>query len=134
MQDKRSASAIAAYRDTGVQAGIEGASRHQLVAMLLNGALDHLARARGLLERGDMAGKGEQLGRALDVIAGLRGCLDVERGGELAERLESLYDYMERRLAQASLDNRVDMVDEVIALMTEIRDGWSAIGMPEAAG
>ena len=127
MHDKRNASAIAAYRHAGMQAGVEGANRHQLIVMLFNGALDHLARARGLLERADMAGKGEQLGFALEIIAGLRNCLDKERGGELAERLDSLYDYMERRLTQANLENRQEMVDEVAALMTQIRDGWTAI-------
>lgn len=127
MQNGRGASALAAYRSVGIEASIEGAGRHQLVSLMLNGAMEGLARSKGLMLHGDIAGKGQLLGQVLGIIAGLRACLDLDNGGELAARLDSLYDYMERRVGEANMDNRCELLDEVHQLLGEIRAGWEAI-------
>lgn len=119
--------AIHQYSRVGTHGGVESANPHQLTAMLLGGALSRIASARGHMERGEIAAKGESISRSLDIIEGLRGSLDLARGGELAGRLESLYEYMARRLLEANVRNDVGALDEVAGLLRPIKEAWDAI-------
>lgn len=121
------AAAINQYSRVRTHGGVEAASSHQLTAMLFDGAINRIASARGHMERGEVAAKGECISRGIDIIGGLRSSLDLARGGELAERLDSLYDYMERRLLHANLRNDVQALDEVAELLRPISEAWAAI-------
>lgn len=99
----------------------------RLVAMLFEGALERVAQARGAMQRGDVAVKGERIGKAMAIIDGLHGSLDQERGGEIADNLGALYDYMVRRLLDANLQNDIEALDEVASLLREVKEGWDAI-------
>ncbi len=121
-----SAHGASAYRSEAVQAA-EYADPHSLIAMLFAGALERISQARGAIEHGMIARKGERIGKALAIVDSLRASLDLERGGEVAERLQSLYVYMEQRLLQANLDNDAGALDEVAALLREIKSGWDGI-------
>lgn len=126
------------YARTAVQGGIDGASPHRLVLMLLDGALGRIAAARGHLEHGNIAARGESISQALAIVGGLHGSLDLDAGGELAANLDALYDYIERRLLHANLEADAAALDEVHRLLGEIRAGWVAIaeaaaGAPVAA-
>ncbi len=115
------------YAAVNKQTGVEGANPHQLIQMLYEGAIENMARAKGCMERKDFSGKGDTLGRAINIIGGLQSFLDKEKGGEVAENLDALYDYMSRRLFEASKDNDIAMVDEVIGLVREVKTGWEGI-------
>ncbi len=119
--------ALNAYRNVGTQSAVEGASPHQLISLLLDGALDRIASAKGAMERGDAGTHGSLIGKAITIVGNMRACLDHEQGGELADRLASLYDYMERRLLEASSTADVAMLDEVSGLLREIKVGWDGI-------
>ncbi len=121
------AAAINQYSRVRTHGGVEAASPHQLTAMLFDGALNRIASARGHMERNEIAAKGECISRSIDIIGGLRSSLDMTRGGELAERLDSLYDYMERRLLHANAQNDVRALDEVAELLRPIREAWDEI-------
>lgn len=116
------------YRKVGVQTGVENASPHKLIQMLLDGAIEKVQLARGYMERGEIARKGETVSWAMAIVDGLRSSLDMSRGGDVAANLDALYDYMLRRLAEANLTNDVSMLDEVVKLLGEIREGWNGIG------
>lgn len=119
--------AVHQYSRVRTHGGVESASPHRLTAMLLDGALSRIASARGYMERGEIAAKGECISRSIEIIAGLRGTLDHDRGGELADRLESLYEYMTRRLLHANLHDDLGALDEVAGLLRPIKDAWDAI-------
>lgn len=116
------------YSKMAVQTGVTSASPHRLIQMLMEGALDKIATARGCMERGDVANKGRQISWAISIINGLRASLDKEQGGEIAQNLDDLYDYMERRLVLANSHNDIGMLDEVTALLRQIKEAWDAIG------
>lgn len=122
-----SSKSIDAYTQVNKYSGITDASPHRLVQMLLEGALEKLAGVKYFLKRGEIAKKGESIGQVIAIIGGLRSSLDIEAGGELAENLERLYDYMERRLVTANLQNDESILDEVNSLLREIQAGWDAI-------
>lgn len=115
------------YATVSVQSGIEDATPHQLIQMLLKGALERIAQARGALERKDHPKKGELISKAIAIIGGMQEAVDVDQGGELGERLFELYGYMQERLVRANANNDPGMLDEVSALLTEIKEAWDAI-------
>lgn len=115
-----------AYRSESVQAA-EYADPHTLVTMLLDGAIERIAQARGALERGITARKGERIGKAIAILDSLLASLDLEKGGEVAANLASLYDYMMRRLLHANLKNDAAALDEVQQLLREVKSGWAGI-------
>lgn len=118
-----------AYAQIGVESSVMSASPHQLIVMLFDGARSAMVRARLLLQQGDIPGKGMAISKAIDIIAnGLKAGLDVEKGGELAENLSALYDYMTQRLMIANLHNDVKVIEEVEALLENIAEAWRQIG------
>ena len=114
------------YANVGVRSGIEDASPHRLIQMLFEGGLQRLATAKGAIQREDRAAKGEQIGKAIGIIGGLRESLNPE-AGELSENLESLYAYMQRRLLEANIESSLDKLDEVTVLLRDIKEAWDGI-------
>ena len=115
------------YSNMAVQTGIESASPHRLIQMLMEGALEKLARAKGFMQRNEIRAKGQQIGWAISIIEGLKASLNKAEGGEIAQNLEDLYIYMEQRLIVASRENDPAILDEVIVLMRQIKEGWDGI-------
>ncbi|WCG81862.1 flagellar export chaperone FliS [Pectobacterium sp. A5351] len=117
-----------AYANVGLESSVMSASPHQLITLLFDGAHSALVRAKILIEQGDIAGKGAAISKAIDIINnGLNVGLDMEKGGELAENLAALYEYMTRRLTIANLHNDIDVIDEVDILLSNIADAWRQI-------
>ncbi|VAW53100.1 Flagellar biosynthesis protein FliS [hydrothermal vent metagenome] len=115
------------YSSVDNYTAVTDADPHQLVRMLLDGALKKISIVKGLMIRKDVAKKGEVIGQALSIIAGLRSSLDLTSGGELALNLDNLYEYIERRLLEANLKNDIAILDETSKLLHEIKTGWEAI-------
>lgn len=119
--------ALEQYQKTGVQSSIENATPHRLIQMLMEGAMEKIAAAKGFMQRGEVAKKGEHISWAISIIDGLRLSLDKSVGGEIAQNLDDLYDYMNRKLMEANVQNSVEYLDEVIGLLLKIKSGWDAI-------
>ena len=115
------------YKQVGVQNNVADASPHRLVQMLMEGALGKIAAAKGHMERGEIRPKGEQIGCAISILEGLKASLDKEKGGEIAQNLEDLYIYMERRLIEANRENDTSRLDEVSDLLRQVKEAWDAI-------
>lgn len=118
----------AAYARLGTETSIESAPPHKLILMLYDGALLALRTASVAMENQDIPGKGKAISRAIDIILnGLKVSLDVNAGGELAERLDALYEYMCDRLLYANLHNNQAALDEVAGLLANLREAWQGI-------
>lgn len=118
---------ISHYKQVDCYTGVTEAGPHQLVQMLLDGALDKIAIAKGLMSRKDMANKGKTIGQVISIIGGLRSSLDMSAGGEIAANLDNIYEYSERRLLESNLNNDITILDEVASLLREISTAWKAI-------
>ncbi|KMT56809.1 flagellar export chaperone FliS [Pseudomonas fildesensis] len=121
--------ALRQYQKVNSHAQVSEASPHRLVQMLMEGGLDRMAQAKGALSRGDIAQKGLMLGKAIEIISGLRDGLEPEKAEDPAsvQRLDALYDYMSNRLVEANQVNDVEMIDEVARLLITVKTGWDAI-------
>lgn len=123
-----------AYHVVGVQSDIETSDPHQLIVLLFDGAISALAIAKGAIEVKDIPGKGKAISKAIDIIDnGLRASLNLDKGGDLADRLDALYEYMVYRLLAANIHNDLTIIDEISRLLAEIQSAWAAI-RPGTAG
>ena len=118
-----------AYHQVGVQTMVAGASAHGLVALLFDGFMAAVHRAKGAIRNGDIAGKGQAIGHAVRIIdEGLKSALDLKAGGKLAADLSDLYAYVCLRLIQANLNSDEAALDECLTLVAPLREAWVAIG------
>lgn len=127
MVSSRMKNALSQYNSVSVSTGIEDATPHRLVQMLMEGALDKIAAAKGHMVRNEPAEKGRFISWAISIISGLQSSLDMEAGGELSRNLDDLYDYMVRRLGEASAKNDPAILDEVSSLLLEVKSAWDVI-------
>ncbi len=117
-----------AYRNMDLETGIQSASPHKLVLLLLEGVGLSISRARQHMRQREIPEKGKAISNAISIIGdGLKASLDMERGGPLAEQLAGLYDYMCLRLLYANLHNEEAALDEVAGLLGEIKVAWEEI-------
>nr|WP_134617830.1 flagellar export chaperone FliS [Pseudomonas aeruginosa] len=119
--------AMKQYQQVSIEAQVSDANPHRLIQLLMQGGLERLAQARGAMEREQIPEKGILIGKAIGIIGGLREALDSERGGELAGNLDRLYEYMIARLVEANTSNDTSLLDEVSALLLEVKSGWDGI-------
>jgi len=115
------------YQKVNVTSEVLDADPHRLIQLLMEAGLTRMAQAKGAIQRKDMEEKASLLGRVNEIIQTLQSSLDHNQGGELASNLDRLYDYMIRRLLEASGQNSTDMIDEVMGLMLEVKTGWDGI-------
>lgn len=121
--------AAKAYSTVGIETSVQSASPHQLIILLFEGAREAVVIARAGIESGNIPQKGMAITKAIDIILnGLRASLNLEEGGNLAQNLYALYDYMARRLLHANMRNDKAALDEVLNLLSEIHGAWAAIG------
>ena len=118
---------LQAYQRVNTQTSITDADPHKLIQLLYGGAIERINMAKARMQANDYEGKGKLISKAIEIIGGLRSFLDFEKGGDLAERLEGLYDYMERVLFEANVKNDVAKLDEVADLLRSIKEGWDGI-------
>lgn len=122
---------INAYRKGNLKQDVANADPHKLTLMLLQGALDRIAYAKGAMERKEFDVKANFISKASAIIMHLRDTLDIDVGGEVAENMFALYNYMIERLSDAHINNNLNILDEVSSLLTPIRDAW--VQIPEDA-
>jgi flagellar protein FliS len=111
---------------------VNGASPLQLVIMLYDGALKFMEGGRHAIAHNDLVKQNDQLQRAQKVIMELMSCLDMEKGGEVAKNLLSLYTYVLNELVKANVEDSADRVDRCMKVMRDLRESWVAIAMPGA--
>ncbi|MDD1783275.1 flagellar export chaperone FliS [Enterovibrio sp. ZSDZ35] len=118
---------LQAYKKVSVDSQLSAASPHKVIQMLMAGAIERLIQGKAAMLQGDIAVKGERLGKALDIIISLRTCLSMEDGGEIATNLDALYDFMIRQVTMANRDNLDAPIDDVIDILREIKSAWDQI-------
>jgi flagellar secretion chaperone FliS len=125
---------IAAYKQVDFDAAVQGSDPHQLIVLLFDAADASLDKAREQIEGRDILGKTASLNKATEIILdGLVASLNVEQGGELAEKLKALYLYMVGRLVDANVKLDPAAVTEVQSLLKQLSEAWREIGSKQGA-
>ncbi|KKA44446.1 MULTISPECIES: flagellar export chaperone FliS [Salinivibrio] len=118
---------LQAYKKVSVDSQLSAASPHKVIQMLMAGAIERLIQGKAAMAQGDLSVKGERLGKALDIIINLRACLSMDDGGDIADNLDAIYDFMIRQVSTANLENKPEPIDDVIELLREIKSAWDQI-------
>ncbi len=121
------ANSLAAYAEVGISSSVEGASPEQLIQLLFNRLIEHLEHSYGFIEQGHLSGKIQSLSKAINIVDGLRLSLDHKAAPQLSGYLDSLYDYMTRRLLEANLNSDADIIQEVLLLVKDIASAWETL-------
>jgi flagellar protein FliS len=103
------------------------ASPHQLMLMLFDGAIEAMSFTIGAIENNNFELRSKQNSRSITIINGMRECLDMETGGELADNLYSLYQYMTKELFKASYKNDAETIQNIQTMLKDIRGSWEKI-------
>jgi len=114
---------INAYRQTNVVTADPG----RLILMCYEGAIGSLKIAKEKYISKEYEAKAEAVQKAQTIIGELMKALDFERGGEVAGNLDSLYNYMLRRIIEGDVKRDVRAFDEVILMLEELESAWKEI-------
>ena len=124
----------AQYRAVRSHGLVADASPARLVQVMFEHILSHLATARGCMLRvahdrplNEVLAKVSAISKANALLAQLNATLDMERGGQVAQNLRALYEYMMNRLTLANATNDTALVAEVASLVEKIKSGWDQI-------
>lgn len=112
---------------------VQTASPAQLINMLYDGAIKFMTLSLDAIEKKSIEEQNRHLTRSQRIIAELQISLDLERGGQIAARLNSLYDYMYRRLIEANTASAREPVEECIRLVGELKEAWATVVATERA-
>ncbi len=123
----QSRAALKHYAAVQVQSTVTEATPHRLTAMLFDGALERIARAKGHLQRAELARKGELISAVVAIVGELAGSLRRDAAPDLVDRLSALYDYILRCLIEANAANRVELLDEAGCLLGTLAEAWQSI-------
>ena len=110
--------------DAYLENRIESADPIQLVRLLYQGATASVREARSHLAAGEIMARSQAISKAHAILTELFMSLDRERGGELSQRLAQLYDYMQRRLLAANIEQSATPLAEVETLLRTVLEGW----------
>lgn len=116
------------YHDSDLAIQAAAATPHQLVLMLFSGLMDELVRAKSHIVAKRYERKVQSINKCIDILNALTSALDYEKGGDLALSLANLYDYCVYRLYDASHKLSVEYIDEVEAILNNLREGWEEMG------
>jgi len=100
------------------------ADKVELIQMLFDGLIESMVTARGHIERGAIEEKNKSLARAGRIVIGLQTGLDLAKGGDLARNLHELYGYVTRRLVHVNAYNDLEVLQEILSLITDISQAW----------
>lgn len=128
-------SSAARARDAYRQTEMQSRTPLELVAMLYDGAIRFTVQARDAARRRDIPARRDAVSRVIAIVSELQSTLDVEHGGDVAVSLDRLYTFALDRLMSASIKQDPALFDDVLNVLTTLREGWTAIasqGSPAA--
>jgi flagellar protein FliS len=108
------------YRQTDILT----ADPKRLVILCYEGAIQSLNLAKAKYLSKEYEAKGKAIQKVLDILGELREALDFERGGEIANHLDSLYSFMVRHILKADLKKNVNAIDQVVVMLEELKSAW----------
>ena len=128
-QDMITKKAAKRYREEHVS----GLSQKELILMLYDGAIKFATEAKLGIEEKDFARSYKSIVKTRDIVTELLCILNVEQGGEVGANLERLYIYVIGRLTEANFTQEIPLLDNVLAIMGNLRSAWAELDFEEAA-
>jgi flagellar protein FliS len=99
----------------------------QLIVLLYNGALSHIAQGQKFHKENDLVQAGLAISKAQAIVGELRQVLDLESGGDIAKNLDRLYAYLHELMVKAMAVNKIEPLNEAAKLLTKLQEAWSEV-------
>lgn len=113
-----------------VKQEVEGATKGKLVLLLYDGAIKFMRISTKAIEESDVPGAHNNIMKAQNIIYELMSTLNMD-AGEISKNLMKLYDFMIWQLIEANKDKDRAKVENVIKLMTSLREAWKEVVQKE---
>lgn len=113
-------------KDQYLENAVLTASPAKLVEMLYAKSVELLKEAKELIEKELFLEANEKIKRVQDIVIELNASLDMEKGGQIAQSLRSLYSYIYKTLVEANVKKDVKKIDEVLGYFEELLEAWRA--------
>lgn len=114
---------------TYIQEHTEEISSHQVISLLMDGALERAEQAKQAFMGAQQDDLVLLLSKLIAIINGLKNSLDMRAGGEISVNLDALYEYMIQKISQADANQLITVLNEVQALLTEVKYGWDNMAL-----
>lgn len=119
--------------DAYLESRVFSASPLELVSLLYQACTGSVREARRHLAEGDIASRCRCISKAHQILVELTSSLDHESGGDLSRRLTELYDYMQRKVLEANIQQNDAPLAEVLGLLSTLAEAWDGIREPRQA-
>jgi flagellar protein FliS len=102
---------------------------YEQINLIFSNIIGRLAATKGFIERREIQKKGENISACILLLGALQDALNlkVEQDPSISDNLMALYDYCQRKLTQANLNNDVEAIMEVSGIVKQIKEGWDSI-------
>ena len=103
------------------------ATPEQLQMLLFDGAIRFGEQAKIALEQKNFEQTFQLIGRTQKIVNQLIYALNPDISPDLCKKLTSLYNYAYRKLAEASIQHKVESLDEALKVLKYQRQTWAML-------
>ena len=115
------------YQNAYKKASVNTLDQTKLIIMLYDGAIKNASFAVEHMKSGQIEKVHDCLIKTKNIVTELMATLNMDRGGDIANNLQSLYSYMFSQLIEANMNKKTEPVVIVIDLLKELRAAWTQI-------
>ena len=115
------------YQNAYKKASVNTLDQTKLIIMLYDGAIKNASFAVEHMKSGQIEKVHDCLIKTKNIVTELMATLNMDRGGDIANNLQSLYSYMFSQLIEANMNKKTEPVVVVIDLLKELRAAWTQI-------
>ena len=98
-----------------------------LILMMYEGAIKFTKLALESMVKNDLASQGKYIQKAHDIINELSLALDFKKGGDVAPRLESLYQFVLSQLTLANIKSEKKPLQTVLNILNPLLEAWTKL-------
>ncbi|KPV91347.1 Flagellar protein FliS [Pseudoalteromonas sp. P1-30] len=124
---------ITQYQKAQKELTLLDADPHQVIQVLMREFMTQIYQAKAAITRKDIAAKSESISKAVKIVGGLQGGLNMKSDLEIANNLNDLYNYITIRLTDANVESSIEILDEIHNLFYPIKEAWDNISNEDKA-
>ena len=117
-------SALRAYNKVDLTSEVERRTPQELISLLFEKASSRLLESSLALKQGELQRFHDSSTHAMQVVLGLRGVLDLEKGGAIAEQLFETYTTIAQAIFKAKVSKSEGEIEKLYAAINELKDAW----------
>lgn len=110
---------------------IESAPPGHLIVMLYDAAIEKIDKCKEIIKQDKGLDRIEKFHNTIvvaqNIITELTAALDMENGGEIAQNLFRLYDFMNWRLIDVNVKKDYKGLDDVREVLITLRSAWEEV-------